>query len=389
MDIRTVSIREYRNIEKMDIQLSPRANLFIGNNGQGKTNFLEAVFFALRGYSFRTTNNRDLIRKSAQEKKELTRVSMDIHRDRISHKINAIILDQKKMLKINDKPATSVKLLTEFPLVFFSPDSLAAIKSGPEERRELMNEMLVLGNPQNHRIINDYTKALRTRNRFLKDSMDIQKINFELLGALSETLFGLAIELIEARRSILTQLEPHFVKTAKKILNEPTVDIRLGYSMSDEDVSSFSRGEIEDKLHQRRFELYDAELSSGTTLWGPHKHDLMVTYGGNSARFFCSQGQQRTLILALKISQIVQHFEAYGKFPLLLLDDVFSELDQERRSYLLDFLSELKTQSILTCTDVQHMRGLGFFDSVVEVSNGRGALVRTKSVGGSIEGLFG
>jgi len=387
LNISRVLIREYRNIQNMDIKLSRRANVFIGLNGQGKTNFLEAIYVSLRGNSFRTQNHSDLIRKSEQPKTELTRVSMSIQRDRVEDELQTIILDQKKVVKLNGKPTSAVKLLTEFPLVLFSPDSLSAIKDGPEERRNLMNEMVLLGNPQNHRIINDYQRALRARNRFLKEAASenrTQKINYDLLGALSETLFNLAIELIEARKQILRELVDPFRKIAGSILKGQMQPVDLGYLMSDQQVLHNTRSEIEQKLHQRRVELYDAELRSRTTLWGPHKHDMIVTYSGNSARFFCSQGQQRALILALKISQIVHHFECYGKYPILLLDDVFSELDRERRTYLLGYLSDLKTQSILTSTDTSELTDADVF----EVSSGRGALVRSKSVDDSAERLF-
>jgi DNA replication and repair protein RecF len=404
LNILSVAIREYRNIENLSIQLSEHTNIFTGLNGQGKTNILEAIFFSLRGYSFRTQSNQDLIRKTEKQKTDLTRISMDIQRDRIQDCVQSIILDHKKIVKLNDKPVTGIKLVTEFPVILFSPDSLSAIKDGPDQRRELMNEMLLLGNPQSHRIINEYQKALRARNRFLRNHKDepSEKLNHEYLGALSENLFKLAIDLIEARKKILTHIQGPFTKSARAILKDPYMCAELGYLMSDENVLSFSKEQIEEKLHVRRLELYDAELASGTTLWGPHKHDLSLTYGGNPARYFCSQGQQRALILALKISQIVHHFESYGKYPILLLDDVFSELDRDRRTYLLDFLSELKTQSILTSTDVLtgDSSQSKLNASIFEVSNGsvesfrnrfeknRGDLVRTKSVGDSAKGLL-
>ncbi len=376
MSIRSVSISEYRNIEKLNIQLFPRANVFTGLNGQGKTNILEAIYFSLRGYSFRTQDHRDLIRKTEADKENLTRVTLDIQQDQICDRVQAILLDQKKILKLNDKPVSTQRLSTEFPLVLFSPDSLSAIKNGPEYRRELMTEMLILDSPQSHQIIHDYQKALRGRNRFLKDLLkeNSSKINYELLGALSESLFNLAIELIKTRIEIIRAIRPIFIKTAQMILKDQSA-MELGYLMSDVNVLDFTVSEIEEFLHRRRLELYDAELKIGATLWGPHKHDLLVTHSGNEARYFCSQGQQRALILALKISQIVHHFECYGKYPILLLDDVFSELDRERRAYLLDFLSTLKTQSILTCTDVENLEG--FFQrhgntatSLYEVSEG-------------------
>ncbi|MDG0814928.1 DNA replication/repair protein RecF [Bdellovibrio svalbardensis] len=345
--LRLVNFRNYRDVV---LSFSPRVNVFLGENGQGKTNLLEAMYMISQGDSFRYSDNSTLINSNNQEALIQALISQnDLH-----YKLKMGLSKSRKVLTLNEKRVNSSDIRKIFASVVFSPESLASIKEGADHRRELVDELLVTFDRKNMNLISDYRKALKTRNKILKnflEGLQDKMVTENLLESLSPSFVRLATDLTYARVSALQGLAKEFNNAMQYISSNSAVDISVEYVVSDQNALKFTREEIQNALEKRLRELHDAELSSGTSLVGPHKHDIVFLYGGKDSRFFCSQGQQRAIILSFKMAQIVYHRKAHGTYPVLMLDDVLSELDKAKREALITFLHEINTQIFVTTTD--------------------------------------
>lgn len=345
--LRLVNFRNYRDVV---LSFSPRVNVFLGENGQGKTNLLEAMYMISQGDSFRYSDNSTLINAQYSE----SVIQALISQNELHYKLKMGLSKSRKVLTLNEKRVNSADIRKIFASVVFSPESLASIKEGADHRRELVDELLVTFDRQNVSLIADYRKALRTRNKILKnflEGLQDKTVTEGLLESLEPQFVRLASDLTHARITALAGLSKEFNNAMQYISGNSSVDISVEYLVSDQNAVSFSREQVENALTKRLRELHDAELSSGTSLVGPHKHDIVFLYGQKDSRFFCSQGQQRAIILSFKMAQIVYHRKAHGTYPVLMLDDVLSELDKAKRDALITFLHEINTQIFVTTTD--------------------------------------
>lgn len=349
MIFKKIKLKNYRNLSESEITFSPRLNIFLGQNGQGKTNLLEALYLLCRGESFRYGDNSDFI----QSQKEISLIRCEVEDQNLAFDLKILLEQNKKTHLINEKKVSAQKISEKFIIVLFSPESLASIKEGPELRRSLIDDFIVNLNPNNHKLITDYRKALRSRNKILKNHLEgltNRTTTENLLLSINPIFFKLgtllAYERIQAIEAILPDMN-----AAMKYISATDVDISVEYVVSGQNFLGKTKENIYQALQKRAQELSSAEFSSGSSLVGPHKHDVTFLYNQKDSRIYCSQGQQRAMILSFKMAQIVYHRRAHNVYPVLLLDDVLSELDGEKRDRLITFLSEIKTQIFITTTD--------------------------------------
>jgi DNA replication and repair protein RecF len=183
------------------------------------------------------------------------------------------------------------------------------------------------------------------------EGLQDRQVTLQLLESINPTFLRLATDLTFARISALNGLAKEFNNAMQYISKNDSTEISVDYVISSENGMSYSSEKVNNALQNRMSELQDAELSTGSSLVGPHKHDIVFLYGQKDSRFYCSQGQQRAIILSFKIAQIVYHRKAHGTYPVLMLDDVLSELDKAKRDALITFLHEINTQIFVTTTD--------------------------------------
>ncbi|MNJ91066.1 DNA replication and repair protein RecF [compost metagenome] len=345
-----VRLHHFRNFEDVVLNFSPRLNVFIGENGQGKTNILEALYLLSQGDSFRYSDNSTLINHKYPE----AHLQALVTQNELRYKLQMGLTKSRKNLTLNDKKVTSSDIRKTFASVVFSPESLSSIKEGADHRRELVDDLLVTFDRRNADLIADYRKVLKSRNRLLKNHLEGLSSKEEtqlLLESINPSFLRCATDLTFARIEALKGLGKEFNNAMKYISNNADVDISVEYVISDQNGLNFTHQNVQEALQKRLKELDNAELSSGTSLVGPHKHDIVFLYGQKDSRFYCSQGQQRAIILSFKMAQIVYHRKAHGTYPVLMLDDVLSELDKSKRDALITFLHEINTQIFVTTTD--------------------------------------
>ena len=370
MIIKSLSVLNFRNIDSTEIIFNERLNIIIGDNGQGKTNIIEAIYLLSQGESFRYSKNENLI----QLGKTQASIRSEVINENLNYKLSLKFLNNKKELLINDKPTSFNKIL-KLSVVLFSPESLNIIKESSDGRRQIVDQLIEQTTVNGSGIIRDYKKILKTRNKLLKDISE-EKINNQLgvdtLESLNQIFLKLAAELTYSRIKILNQIKPEVEISLNKINSANAVKFDFNYMISDKNHKNSDQETVLEALRNRMKELQSAECKSGVTLIGPQKHDVIFLYNGNDSRFYCSQGQQRSIILAYKMAQIVYHHTTHGFYPLLLLDDVLSELDLLKQESLISTLNQTKTQTFVTTTDVSLLSKLSMNKaSVFKIQNGQ------------------
>ncbi len=374
MIFKEIQLKNFRNFSELTAKFSPRINFLVGDNGQGKTNLLEALYLFSNGDSFRYGENAVLIKD--QENESVVQVLAESKN--LQYELKLLLQKSKKTFSANGKKVTTAELRKKFASVLFSPESLSSIKEAGDHRRELVDELLVSLNSVNADLLADYKKALKTRNKLLKDSLEgitPKSQTVALLESLEPSFLRLASQLTHARLQALKALLPDFNAAMHDISREAPADsmveISVEYRASGQNLMQKDLDEVHEMLHKRIMELRDAELAAGASLVGPQKHDIIFLYGQKDSRFYCSQGQQRAIILSFKMAQIVNHRRVHGFYPALMLDDVLSELDGGKRTALIKFLHEINTQIFITTTDLFLPQSFALESfSVMKVING-------------------
>lgn len=356
MKIRRVTLANFRNMESLEMDFSDRLNIFVGQNGQGKTNILEAIYYIIEGESFRYSRYDTLI----QENKSEALIKCYVENNDLDFNLRINLTVGQKSFLINEKKTSQINVNLP-PAILFSPESLSSIKESSDHRRQLLDQILVQTFKYGKKLVNEFKKALKTRNKLLKDiaTEKIEKLlGIETLDSLNPLYLKLAAELTYLRLEALKNIKADVQDTLLKIHNETAATFDYSYVISDRNFNAESAQEIYDFLHKRQAELAVAELRSGASLVGPQKHDVIFLYNGKDSRFFCSQGQQRSIILAFKMAQIVYHHKVHGFYPVLLLDDVLSELDLNKQESLISTLNQIETQTFVTTTDTTILKKL-------------------------------
>ncbi|MBE7022201.1 MAG: DNA replication/repair protein RecF [Ruminococcaceae bacterium] len=337
MYIKSLCLQNFRNYSEQKLVFDTATNVFCGGNAQGKTNLLEALYLFSMGKSFRTQQDAELIRFG----EEYTRAVLTFCDRNREQTLEIIILrDRKKQIKINGLSITKLsELIGNLHTVLFYPEELGLVKEGPYVRRRFMDVALSQLRPAYYHTLGLYHRTLEQRNRLIK------KIRFDAAGAMRETVFvwneklvDYGMELVNYRREFMKRLG----KLAQKAHEEASGEkLDLQYRTRFLDKASYL-----EKLESS----FEREVEQGCTLYGPHRDDFEIFINDKEAKSFGSQGQQRSAVLSLKLAQADLLYEEYGEYPVLLLDDIMSELDQTRRAYLAGRIPD--KQVFITCTEL-------------------------------------
>ena len=359
MYVEKTELENFRNYKSLVLNLNPKVNLVLGKNGEGKTNLLEAIHFGFTGIPLRFATIKDLVHNENpagchDRLAPYSRVNLEINRNESKDTISTRIVEQKRRIFLNDKPATAKSLNPFQGTIVFTPESLSAVKEGASQRRQVLDELWMTVSPVASEILNEYQKNLASRNKVLKNGSEGRLSPGEqkdLLESLNASFLPLATEVSWGRIQAATRALTTANEAYATLLKGDSVDLRVDYVISAQSAIDWSKNQVYDRLASRLKELQGAEIQVGASLIGPHKHDVRFLVNGKDARVFCSQGQQRAVVLAFKVAQARLHKDCRGQEPILLLDDVFSELYSSRREQLLMILCERRGQMILTAID--------------------------------------
>ena len=332
MLIKNIYLEDFRNYEKQNIDLSNNINVFYGNNAQGKTNILEALYFCALGRSFRTFKENELIKFEKSNAKIIVEYTKNERDNQIEINLNK---NSKKVVKLNGiKINKNSELLGNLNLVIFSPDDIIILKQAPQLRRKFLDILISQLKPNYVHMLSEYNKVLDQRNAYLKTK------NTETIDIWDEQLALYAEKIFDYRENYIQKLKEKMQEIHPKLTNQKeNIDIKY---------KSNFKNKI-DFLDNLKKGLQN-DLFKGYTHYGIHRDDFEITINNNVLNIYGSQGQHRTAILSLKIAEMEIIKEEILENPILLLDDVTSELDLERVNSIFNIVKDY--QVFITCTDI-------------------------------------
>lgn len=355
----------FRNIRTCHVTFSPGVNLFCGKNAQGKTNAMEGIYLFSRGKSFRGASDKEMTQFG--EKGFSLGVS---YRDADGENdLSYTYYAGDRRRTKNGYPLTkATEFVGHFRAVLFCPDHLSLVKGGPEERRAFLNIGIAASRPSYLKEYASFAHALEERNCLLKNAQKGLPCDREELVAWSASLAEYASYLFVSRRDYIDRLSKYAPEFLSRMTDgKEKLSLFYKTDIFEENADELTRENVRDLYNSVFLQNIDREIAAGTTLYGPAREDIELTIGGEKARLYASQGQQRSVVLSLKQAEGEVCREICGEMPVYLYDDVLSELDDKRRAFLLN--GDTEKQVIISSTDDRDIAAHA--DHVIEVVGGK------------------
>ena len=344
MWIKDIKLINFRNYNCQKIKLHENINVFYGQNAQGKTNIIESIFMSSIGKSFRTNKEKELIKFN----EEKAMVEINFQKTDRNGNIKIEIGEKKQVYLNGIKLRKLSELLGNINIVIFTPDDINILKGGPQNRRKFLDIMISQLRPNYMHLLSLYSKTMEQRNNYLKQ-IKLENKDENLLDIWDEKLIDYGMKIYEYRKEFIEKLQNKIENIHKEITDEKE-EIEIKY-FSD----ATTRQNFINELKSRR----KLDIIKGFTTKGIHRDDFVIYINKKEVGIFGSQGQNRTAMLSLKLSELQVIYDDIGEYPILLLDDFMSELDCKRRE---NFLNHIKNiQVIITCTEKITLEKLNYF----------------------------
>lgn len=361
MNIEKAVIKNFRNIENMELEPSNGINVIYGENGHGKTNIIESFWLFTGCNSFRTRKNIELINKDSK----FSELFIQFFSNSREQDAKIIINDKKEAYLNGIKQNSPRKFLGEFQAVVFSPSVLSVIRDGPSEKRKFIDIAISLIKPNYAALLSKYNKTVIQRNSLLKQ-IGTEKKGGDLLFVFDEELARCGGKIIDYRLKYLNDLRSEAPQIYSEISNGRE-KMKISYVNSLKEIGK-NNVEWSEILYKNLSENHEKDIIRQATSFGPHKDDLEIFLDDMNVRNYGSQGQQRSCALSLKIGEATILKNVSGEQPIALMDDVMSELDENRQKYLMKFFDGW--QVFITCCDPSHRSKINS-DKVFEICDGR------------------
>ena len=364
MIIKTLEIKNFRNYSSLLLNLSDKLNIIYGLNGQGKTNLLESIYLLGFTTSHRSFTSDNLI-KSGEEK---AIIKGKLQKD-ISYNLEINLMKTKKQVKIDGKIQTKLSnYIEKMNVIIFSSEDLNLIKGNPNERRKYFNLELSQISPDYYSALNDYNKLLKLRNEYLKELNLNMPIDLNYFNILTDYLINKSIFIYQMRNKYVEKLNKICPPIFEEIAGIKGFNIKYHPSIN---LENFDKETIKKTLEKAYKDHLDKEIRFKSTLYGPHRDDFTFDIDDNNLREFGSQGQQKMAIIALKLSEIEILKDFKRTNPIILLDDIFSDLDSNKKNNLLKHITG-DMQVIITTTDLDSIdKKLLTTAKLIHIENGK------------------
>lgn len=334
MYIKKVTLDNFRNYDNQEIEFCDNINIIYGDNAQGKTNIIEAIFLCSMGKSFRSKKDSDLIRFGENEAK------VKIEYEKIDREGNTeVFINSQKTFFVNGIKQSKISdIIGKVNAIIFTPNDIDIIKSGPQRRRKFIDMMISSLKPNYIYLLNNYNKVIEQRNNYLKQ-IKVENKPEEMLEIWDEKLAEYGEKIFLYRNEFIEKIKEK-INDIHKDITEDKENLEIEYESNCKNKEEYL------KLLKERRKL---DIIKGFTTKGVHRDDFMIYINNELVNIYGSQGQNRTVILSLKIAEMQVIYDEIGEYPILLLDDFMSELDEKRRR---NFLENIENkQVIITCTD--------------------------------------
>lgn len=345
MVIKNIKLINFRNFDKVTVNFYEKINIFIGNNAQGKTNVLESIYFLALTKSYRT-NDFNLINKG----KDFTKVIGEIKKDKITKKMAVELHQEKKKVFISNREVKRISdYITNINVILVSPEDLNILKGTPAERRNFLNIELSQISKNYIKKYNEFNRILKIRNNYLKMLSNLVNKDFRYLDSITENLIEREVEIYIERKNFIDKINENVSNIYNDIAG--AVDFRVVYDPNI-NIDIYERDKIKELLIKKYKVNLTKEIDNGMTLYGPHRDDLKFYIGDDDITVFGSQGQQKLAIIALKLAEITIFKEITNTNPIILLDDIFSELDTINKNKLIKYINN-DIQVVITANDTR------------------------------------
>ncbi len=348
MILNNISLINFRNYDNISLDLCDNINILIGDNAQGKTNILESIYVLGITKSHRSLIDNNLIKNN----ESFCRIKGKVTTNKTLKKLEFFLSNKEKKVFINKN---QVKKLTDyiskFNIIIFTPDDLELIKGAPNVRRKFLN--IEIGQLDNKylNILNDYNKLLKTRNEYLKRLMENKSKDTKYLSILDDKLIEKALYIYKGRFDFIKKINDKLNNIYEDITNGNKLLIQYENNLG---IEKYDENYIKKIMKEKFKSNLRRELIIGNTFFGPHKDDFVFMLNNKDVKYYGSQGQQRSCILALKLSEIDIFKAVTGENPILLLDDIFSELDDKKKNNIIKYIDK-DVQTIITTTDLNQI----------------------------------
>ncbi|MDR0922456.1 MAG: DNA replication/repair protein RecF [Lactobacillales bacterium] len=366
MRLKELTLNHYRNYDALDLTFDTSLNIFLGENAQGKTNLLESIYVLAMTRSHRTSHEKELIQWDAEGaklqgtvEKRTANLPLEIQITAKGRKTKVNHIEQKKLSAY----------IGQLNVILFAPEDLSLVKGSPQVRRRFLDMELGQVSPIYLYDLVQFQGVLKQRNQYLKMMNDDKEKKDELyLDILTEQLAEFGAKVLVARLEFIEKLQGWANKLHTKI-SHGKEELTLSYESSFPFEKEADFDEIREAYFEALMKNRKREIFKANTFLGPHRDELLFHVNGRNVAQFGSQGQQRTTALSVKLAEIDLMESVTGEYPLLLLDDVMSELDNERQLHLLEAI-EGKTQTFVTTTTLDHLKNLTVTPKIFHVENG-------------------
>ena len=347
MKVKSIKLASFRNYEEETVNLQDHVNVFFGDNAQGKTNLLEAIHLFSTGKSHRGATDKELIRKTKEYGSLI--LEFETNEREIQEELR-FCEGKRREMKCNGVKVTKKKdWIGNFKSVLFYPEELNLIKEGPENRRKFFDGAIGMLRPMYDYYLGVYQNVLRQKSRLLRKIEENPSYR-KTLPTWNESLMELGSRIIFYRQSFVHRMQPLATDILKDI-TKGKEHLSIQYESPFANLKTIEA--IKEKFKEKQNELFETEIAAKQALLGPHRDDFLFLLNGEAAKLYASQGQQRSIVLSMKLAQTEMIQKETGEYPVLLLDDIFSELDQKRRAFLTENIKE--KQVLITCTDQEYV----------------------------------
>jgi DNA replication and repair protein RecF len=348
MFIKQLQLRNYRNYEQLEIQFENKVNVILGENAHGKTNMMESIYVLAMAKSHRTSNDKDLIRWD----QEYAKIEGRVQKSNGSLPMELIISKKGKKAKYNHLEQKKLsQYVGNMNVVMFAPEDLLLVKGSPQVRRRFIDMEIGQISPVYLHEVGQLNKILQQRNHYLKQLQTQKQTDLTMLDILTDQFIQSAVKIISKRFEFLHLLQNWAIPIHRGISHELET-LKIKYKPSVEVSEEQDLSKMVDMYENKYYQVKKREIDRGSTLFGPQRDDLLFFVNDRDVQTFGSQGQQRTTALSIKLAEIELIHSEIGEYPILLLDDVLSELDDHRQSHLLNTIQG-KVQTFVTTTSVE------------------------------------